>query len=59
MKLEVVNKNVSVGNIVVTGVASSAVLQIGDAQEIILSSIFDTPPESLIIGPLEPIATTP
>lgn len=54
--LQVINKEIAVGQVRITGVASSSVFQIGDTQEICLSSIFDTPPESLIIGPLEPIA---
>ncbi|MDQ1913059.1 spore gernimation protein GerPD [Paenibacillus sp. GD4] len=56
MILQVENKEISVGNIQVVGVASSSLLLIGDAQNITLSSVFDTPPESLIIGPLVPLA---
>lgn len=56
MKLEVVNKEVSVGSIRVIGVASSSILLIGDTKTVTLSSIFDTPPESLIIGPIVPLA---
>ncbi|UUZ86773.1 spore gernimation protein GerPD [Paenibacillus sp. P26] len=58
MILQVINREVSVASVTITGVASSAVFQIGDTQEINLSSIFDTPPESLIIGPLVPLAPT-
>ncbi|MCZ8511305.1 spore gernimation protein GerPD [Paenibacillus filicis] len=56
MILQVINKEIAVGQVRIVGVASSAVFQVGDTQEIYLSSIFDTPPESLIIGPMEPIA---
>jgi spore germination protein PD len=56
MILQVENKEISVGNIQVVGVASSSLLLIGDAQNITLNSVFDTPPESLIIGPLVPLA---
>ncbi|WP_191562381.1 spore gernimation protein GerPD [Metabacillus idriensis] len=56
MKFTVVNKEICVGNIRVTGVASSSVFLIGDANCITLSSVFDTPPESLIIGPFVPLA---
>ncbi|MCM3442444.1 spore gernimation protein GerPD [Metabacillus halosaccharovorans] len=56
MNFTVVNRNIEVGNIRVVGVASSSVFLIGDTQTISLSSIFDTPPESLIIGPLVPLA---
>lgn len=57
MNFYVENKQLCVGVIRVTGVASSSVLLIGDTKEISLSSIFDTPPESLIIGPLVPLAS--
>ncbi|PMC40359.1 spore gernimation protein GerPD [Bacillus sp. UMB0899] len=56
MNFTVVNRNIEVGNIRVVGVASSSVFLIGDTQTISLSSVFDTPPESLIIGPLVPLA---
>lgn len=56
MDLQVTNKELSVGCIRVIGVASSSVLIVGDTQVINLSSVFDTPPESLIIGPLVPLA---
>ncbi|ALS21449.1 MULTISPECIES: hypothetical protein [Paenibacillus] len=55
MILKVENKALNVGNVKVTAVASSSVFLIGDTQVIYLSSVFDTPPESLIIGPLEPL----
>ncbi|PYI55739.1 spore gernimation protein GerPD [Paenibacillus flagellatus] len=57
MNFNVENKQLSVGSIRVVGVASSSVLLIGDTQVVCLSSIFDTPPESLIIGPLVPLAS--
>lgn len=56
MILKVENNALNVGSVKVTGVASSSILLIGDTQVITLSSVFDTPPESLIIGPLEPLA---
>ncbi|WLR42907.1 spore gernimation protein GerPD [Bacillus carboniphilus] len=56
MIFTVVNKEIHVGSVDVTGVASSSVFLIGDTNTIALSSIFDTPPESLIIGPFEPVA---
>ncbi|MCM3595324.1 spore gernimation protein GerPD [Metabacillus idriensis] len=58
MNFSVVNKELSVGAIRVTAVASSSVFLIGDANCITLSSVFDTPPESLIIGPFVPLAPT-
>ncbi|MGM0921917.1 MAG: spore gernimation protein GerPD [Bacillota bacterium] len=56
MNFNVVNKELSVGAIQVSAVASSSVFLIGDANCITLSSVFDTPPESLIIGPFVPLA---
>ena len=56
MKYEVHNCGLKVGNIQVTGVSSSSVFLIGDNEHIALSSVFDTPPESLIVGPFVPLA---
>lgn len=57
MNFTVVNKDLQVGAIRVTGVSSSSVFLIGDTNTVSLSSVFDTPPESLIIGPLVPLST--
>lgn len=56
IQLQVVNKGLQVGSIRITGVGSASIVLIGDTQTISASSIFDTPPESLIIGPLVPFA---
>jgi spore germination protein PD len=56
MNFTVVNKNVCVDNIRIIGVSSSSVFLVGDTDSISLSSVFDTPPESLIIGPFVPLA---
>lgn len=56
MNFTVVNKDISVGNVKITGVASSSTFIVGDTDQISLSSVFDTPPESLIIGPFAPLA---
>lgn len=50
MILNVVNHGLSVGSIEIRGLAASSVLMIGDCERIGNSSIFDTPPESLIVG---------
>lgn len=50
MILNVVNHGLSIGTIEVKGVASASVFLVGDCERIGNSSIFDTPPESLIIG---------
>jgi spore germination protein PD len=55
MNFTVVNKEISIGNIRIIGVSNSSVFIVGDTEVITCSSIFDTPPESLIIGPLVPL----
>jgi spore germination protein PD len=56
MNFTVVNRDIQVGSIRIIGVASSSVFLIGDTNTITLSSVFDTPSESLIVGPLVPLA---
>ncbi|WP_453990535.1 spore gernimation protein GerPD [Bacillus nitroreducens] len=56
MNFTVVNKEIHVGHIDIVGVSTSSVFIIGDAKTISLASAFDTPPESLIIGPYVPLA---
>ncbi|WP_079480668.1 spore gernimation protein GerPD [Halobacillus salinus] len=51
MNFIVHNYGLHVGQIRVTGVTSSSTLLIGDTETVQLQSFFDTPPESLIIGP--------
>lgn len=56
IRMNVVNECLQVGQIRIIGVGSSSVVLVGDTETISLSSAFDTPPESLIIGPLIPFA---
>jgi spore germination protein PD len=56
MELNVINKELHVGNIEIIGIASSSLFIIGDAQTIQQAATFDTPAESLIIGPFVPFA---
>lgn len=56
MNFEVYNRELFVQNIKVTGVSSSSLILVGDAETIQLASTFDTPAESLIIGPFVPLA---
>jgi spore germination protein PD len=56
MIFEVYNRDLCVGNIHVTGVASSSMVFVGDTETIQLASIYDTPAESLIVGPFVPLA---
>ena len=55
MNFEVYNRELVVGNIHITGVASSSLVLVGDTETIQLASAFDTPAESLIIGPFVPL----
>lgn len=55
MNLHVINRELCVGDIKITGVTTSSLLLVGDADTIQLASTFDTPPESLIIGPFAPL----
>ncbi|MCU9612475.1 spore gernimation protein GerPD [Caldibacillus lycopersici] len=56
MIFEVTNHDLCVGKINILGVSSSSLVLVGDTNSIQLVSAFDTPPESLIIGPLVPLA---
>lgn len=53
--LHVENKQICVGDVRIVGVASSSIFLIGDTEVISLSSMFDTPPESVIISPFVPL----
>ncbi|MGG5253314.1 spore gernimation protein GerPD [Neobacillus sp. SM06] len=55
MNFEVYNRELCVDSIKIIGVASSSLVMVGDTQTIQLASTFDTPPESLIIGPFVPL----
>jgi len=56
VNFQVYNRDLNVGNIRVIGVSSSSLLMVGDAETIQLASAFDTPAESLIIGPFVPLS---
>ncbi|WP_442599120.1 spore gernimation protein GerPD [Neobacillus sp. D3-1R] len=56
MIFQVYNREICVTTIQVDGVTSSSLLMVGDTQTIQLSSTFDTPAESLIIGPFVPLS---
>ncbi|SDH49702.1 spore gernimation protein GerPD [Alteribacillus bidgolensis] len=55
MNFTVVNREVCVENIRLIGVSNSSVFLVGDTDTITLSSVFDTPPEALIVGPFVPL----
>ncbi|TYP72715.1 spore germination protein PD [Paenibacillus methanolicus] len=55
MNLKVINHSLYVGSIEMTAVASSSVFQIGDTEQYSLYSMFDTPPESVVVGPIAPL----
>lgn len=50
----VVNHHLCVGQIEILGVSSASMLQVGDTDSVTLYSMFDTPPESVVVGPLAP-----
>lgn len=56
MNFQVYNREICVGDIRVIGVSSSSLLMVGDAETIQLAATFDTPAESLIIGPFVPLS---
>lgn len=56
MIFQVYNREIAVGNIQIKGISSSSTFLIGDTETIQLASIFDTPAESLIIGPSVPLS---
>lgn len=58
-EMNVDNGPVEVGVIRVTGIASSSSMLLGDTESIVLYSYFDTPPESVIVGPLVPLPLLP
>lgn len=55
MNFEVYNRELCVGTLRITGVSSSSLVMVGDTETIQLASAFDTPAESLIIGPFVPL----
>lgn len=55
MNFCVENKQLFVGDVRIIGVASSSIFLIGDTETISLSSMFDTPPEAVIISPFIPL----
>ncbi|WP_242142216.1 MULTISPECIES: spore gernimation protein GerPD [unclassified Bacillus cereus group] len=57
MNLHVINREMKVGQIKTNGVSSSSLFLIGDANLLILSSILDTPFESVTEGPFVPLVT--
>ncbi len=57
--LTVVNGPIHVGSIRILGISSSASMLLGDTESIRLYSFFDTPPESVIVGPLAPLPGLP
>jgi spore germination protein PD len=56
--MEVINKQLHIGKIDITGVASSSMVLVGDTEVVTLSSIADTPPESVMVGPIVPLASS-
>lgn len=57
VRLNVSNDVLHVGQLRITGVGGASVVLIGDTKILCSSSIYDTPPESVIVGPLIPFAS--
>jgi spore germination protein PD len=57
--LTVVNGPIKVESIRILGISSSSAMLLGDTESIRLHSFFDTPPESVIVGPLAPLPELP
>lgn len=55
INFNVTNHSLAVGQIEILGLSSASMFQIGDTEHVALYSMFDTPPESLIVGPLAPL----
>ncbi|CCQ92473.1 spore germination protein (modular protein) [[Clostridium] ultunense Esp] len=47
MDFQVINRSIHAGEIRVSLVTTASILLVGDAEKISLSSLFDTPPESV------------
>ncbi|MFC3883673.1 spore gernimation protein GerPD [Bacillus songklensis] len=56
MNFTVINRELLVGDIKLVAVSSSSLFFVGDTQSMTLASAFDTPAESLIIGPFVPLS---
>lgn len=56
MIFQVYNRDLQVQNLDIGSVSSSSIFLVGDADSIQLVSFFDTPAESLIIGPFVPLS---
>ncbi|MFC4386820.1 spore gernimation protein GerPD [Gracilibacillus marinus] len=50
MQYHFYNWSLGVGNISLLGLSGSSLFIVGDSENIYLSSLFDTPPESYIVG---------
>lgn len=59
VQMHVESGPICIGSLSLIGVSSSSSLLLGDTESITLYSYFDTPPESVIIGPLAPMPPLP
>jgi spore germination protein PD len=57
--MRVINGQINVGSVRLIGITSSSAFLIGDTESFTLYSFFDTPPESVIVGPLAPLPQLP
>lgn len=52
MKLNVVNKELYVGAVKIIEISGSSVFLVGDTQVVNCSSVYDSPPDSLMVNPV-------
>ncbi|GAA0454774.1 spore gernimation protein GerPD [Alkalibacillus silvisoli] len=57
MNVNFINEHLNVGNIEITGVSSSSLFIVGDADHLQFTSTFDTPPEAYFIESVVPFQT--
>ncbi|WP_139994439.1 spore gernimation protein GerPD [Paenibacillus paridis] len=54
LHFKVINHQLCVGQIEILGVSSASMMQVGDTDIVSLYAMFDTPPESVVVGPIAP-----
>lgn len=57
MIYKVINRELHVGSVTIVNLVTASSLFIGDCQCVILTSISDTPPETMIVGVRQPAET--
>lgn len=58
MRYQVINQAICIQKVKVSAISSAASLFIGDTQIVTLRSLYETPPEKMIIGATVPVDTS-